>query len=676
VLNPHKLHKIREAANKAAEGFKPSDSLNADGSELNVPGAVTIHARFGQAMASDAMLYMFDPAHFDQLPLMLEEYKNGLPSKKGGVCIDTDFPPAMGNAAGAMAAEVTVPQLRQKKKFFGGLLMTEITDKAGKHYGGIKKSLTHQLPDPIFREMLAARNAHPNTAWVRERVGPDCYMSSNDPAYRTGLLELVRAHSEKKTTSDAKPPRAMTAASSAVNTCGATRSVRDPTAAVPQQAPIQSNGRGGGGGASMHPGFLLCDAPSYFGGSEPGLLPLPDLKSAQSFATVSSDVFDGGWEGLQMDDGGMGNMGGMPGFGVLPSGFGQWNLAAEPGGTPRSGLRIGSAAGTPLRGSQPRSQPGSQPAATVSLSVDDLINLGAASFSAGRQSVASAPPPPSPMLKEQMNELKEEITERVLSGVHSEFKSAERSADRREQESQRAASKRGQRFESRLNANLESVGERIDAGQRANVRRFDAVDESNADLGAKVDGVATNLTAFRAETRANRLADKLADKREQLAKAAEAARAAHEKCVAKGEAEIAQCEREEERHSETMGALEKMHEQNVLASRKVVAAVESGISAPPPPSVVRTPVGDWSTEELYAELAKREPAVEPPLTAEAPEEPAEAPARGLTAGRLASVNKRQSEAVSNHVKRAKATKAIVDSPGALQFPQNKKGRGL
>ena len=53
-----------------------------------------------------------------------------------------------------------------------------------------------------------------------------------------------------------------------------------------------------------------------------------------------------------------------------------------------------------------------------------------------------------------------------------------------------------------------------------------------------------------------------------------------------------------------------------------------------------------------------------------------APARGLTAGRLASVNKRQSEAVNNHVKRTKAIKAIVDSPGALQFPQNKKGRGL
>lgn len=208
VLNPRMLPKIHDqikAGQKASSRGKASDRLEPGTGNLIEAGMVTIAARFGQCMAVDSMLWVTDPAHENQLPRMIEEYRRDLPWKNS-VGLDTDFASHIGNSAGAMAMDSDVRQFRSKKGFFGGPLISAIYGKVKDHYGvdGRKKLLTGPLPDPIFHELLATRDAHENTAWVRNQLGDEFFMDSNDPEYLTGLLEIVRTHSQKKTKSDAK----------------------------------------------------------------------------------------------------------------------------------------------------------------------------------------------------------------------------------------------------------------------------------------------------------------------------------------------------------------------------------------------------------------------------------------------------------------------------------------
>ena len=208
VLNPRMLPKIHDrikVAQQASGRGKASDRLEPGTGNLIEAGMVTIAARFGQCMAVDSMLWVVDPAHENQLPRMIEEYRRDLPWKNS-VGLDTDFASHIGNSAGAMAMDSDVRQFRSKKTFFGGPLISAIYGKVKDHYGvdGGKKLLTGPLPDPIFHELLATRDAHENTAWVRNQLGDEFFMDSNDPEYLTGLLEIVRTHSQKKTKSDAK----------------------------------------------------------------------------------------------------------------------------------------------------------------------------------------------------------------------------------------------------------------------------------------------------------------------------------------------------------------------------------------------------------------------------------------------------------------------------------------
>ena len=165
-----------------------------------------------------------------------------------------------------------------------------------------------------------------------------------------------------------------------------------------------------------------------------------------------------------------------------------------------------------------------------------------------------------------------------------------------------------QRMEASINANTNRVGNKTEAGFETLGRKTDAGFET---LGKMTDGIGKNLTAFRAEAAANwqaELRQRIKDRAEAAIDAADKAAAKAADKAAKAAEDMAQLELEEQRHAELYRAV----------TTAAPVPVQSGVSAPPPS------VGELSIEELRAELAKREPAVEPPLTAEAPEEPAEA----------------------------------------------------
>jgi hypothetical protein len=87
----------------------------------------------------------------------------------------------------------------------------------------------------------------------------------------------------------------------------------------------------------------------------------------------------------------------------------------------------------------------------------------------------------------------ERVVSGVVSGVSARLDDVEHNSDRREQQSQRAAATREQRSAQRSLAGFESLGDRIDAAQRYNARRFDGVDESNASNGRALNAMYSEM---------------------------------------------------------------------------------------------------------------------------------------------------------------------------------------
>ena len=87
----------------------------------------------------------------------------------------------------------------------------------------------------------------------------------------------------------------------------------------------------------------------------------------------------------------------------------------------------------------------------------------------------------------------ERVVSGVVSGVSARLDDVEHNSDRREQQSQRAAATREQRSAQRSLASFESLGDRIDAAQRYNARRFDGVDESNASNGRALNAMYSEM---------------------------------------------------------------------------------------------------------------------------------------------------------------------------------------